>query len=91
MDIMSDVDNLDVMLGSKNSNLIERELADTIEQSSVQGNIEANMHQRNDNRDITFENGLFRENDVRQYLETFSNEFNLKLSPRNGLHDVHDA
>ena len=36
MDMMSDIDNLDVMLGSGNENPIERELADAIEQSSVQ-------------------------------------------------------
>ena len=37
MDMMSDIDNLDVMLGNGNINPIERELADAIEQSSVQG------------------------------------------------------
>ena len=35
MDIMSDYDNLDVMLGNDINNPIERELADAIEQSSV--------------------------------------------------------
>ena len=37
MDMMSDIDNLDVMLGNGSENPIERELADAIEQSSVQG------------------------------------------------------
>ena len=37
MDMMSDIDNLDVMLGSGSENPIERELADAIEQSSVLG------------------------------------------------------
>ena len=44
MDMMSHVHNLDVMLGNENSNLIEREPADAIEQSVVQGDIEAKLH-----------------------------------------------
>ena len=48
MDMMSDLDNLDVMLGNGIDNPIERELADAIEQSSVQGDTEDNMHQRSD-------------------------------------------
>ena len=80
MDMMSGMDNLDVMLGNGDSNPIERELADAIEQSSVQGDIEINMHQRDDYRDFTCEDNSFRQNDVRQSFETFSNEFNLRLS-----------
>ena len=48
--MMSDVDNLDVMLGNGSENPIERELADAIEQSSVQGDYEANEYQRNNYR-----------------------------------------
>ena len=40
--MMSDIDNLDIMLGNSGENPIERELADAIEQSSVQGDYEAN-------------------------------------------------
>ena len=78
--MMSDMDNLDVMLGNGDSNPIEKELADAIEQSSVQGDIETNMHQRDEYRDFTCENDSFRQNDVRQSFEIFSNEFNLRLS-----------
>ena len=56
MDMMSDMDNLDVMLGNGKSNPIERELADAIKQSSVQEDIDTNMHQRDDYRDFTYEN-----------------------------------
>ena len=80
MDMMSDMDNLDVMLGNGNSNPIERELADAIDQSSVQEDIETNIHRRNDYRDFTFENDSFRQKNVRRSFETFSNEFNLRLS-----------
>ena len=45
LDMMSDLDNLDVMVTNGNDNPIERELADAIEQSSVQGDIEDNIHQ----------------------------------------------
>ena len=44
MDILSDIENMDVMLGNGDSNPIEKDLADAIEQSSVQGDIESNMH-----------------------------------------------
>ena len=40
MNMMSDIDNLDVMLGNGSENPIDRELADAIEQSSVQGDYE---------------------------------------------------
>ena len=36
MDLMSDSDNLDIMLGNQNINPIERELADAIEESTFQ-------------------------------------------------------
>ena len=44
MDMLSDIENMDVVLGNGNDNLIERELADAIEQPSVQGDIESNTH-----------------------------------------------
>ena len=56
MDMMSNMDNLDVMLGNGNSNPIEREVAVAIEQSSVQGDIETDLHQRSDYRGFTCEN-----------------------------------
>ena len=42
--MMSDLDNLDIMLGNGNDNPIEREIANAIEQFSVQGDTEDNMH-----------------------------------------------
>ena len=80
LDMMSDMDNLDVMLENGNSNPIKRELADATEQSSVQGDIETDLHHRGDYRDFTCKNDSFRQNDVRQSFETFSNEFNPRLS-----------
>ena len=71
MDMMSDLDNLDIMLGNGNENPIEREVANGIEQSLVQGDIEDNMNERNDYRDFPYENDPLRQNDVRQSFETF--------------------
>ena len=78
--MMSDIDNLDVMLGSGNENPIERELADAIEQSSVQGDYGANERQRDNYRIFAQENESLRQNEVRQYFENFTSEFNLRLS-----------
>ena len=80
IDMMSDLDNLDIMLGNGNDNPIKRELASAIEQSSVQGDAEEDIHQRSDYRDFPYDNDPLRQNDVRQSFETFSNEFNLRLS-----------
>ena len=65
--MMSDIDNLDIMLGNSGENPVERELADAIEQSSVQGYYEASEYRRN-NYSFTQENEPIRQNEVRQNL-----------------------
>ena len=80
MDMMSDFENFDVMLGNDNNNPIEKELADAIDQSSTHGDADANVYQGSEYRDYLHENDLLRQNEVRQSFETFSNEFNLRLS-----------
>ena len=80
MDMMTDIDNLDVMLGGGNENPIERELADAIEQSSVQGDYEANEYQRDNFRIFTQESETLRQNEARHSSENFTSEFNLRLS-----------
>ena len=79
-DILSDIENMDVMLGNEDSNHIERDLADAIEQSSMQGDIESSEQLGNQYTNFTYENSLPRQSDVRQSFEMFSNEFNLRLS-----------
>ena len=91
MDMMSDFENLDVMLENGNNIHIEKELPDAIDQSSVHGDADTNVYQGNEYRDYLHENDLLRQNEVRQSFETFSNEFNLKTDSRNGLNDVNDA
>ena len=60
--MISDFDNLDVMIGSENANPIERQLANATEESSVQGDPEFNMYSRNEFRDFTCENDNHRQN-----------------------------
>ena len=78
--MMSDFENLDVMLGNRNNNPIERELAEAIDQSSAHGDTDTNAYQENEYRNYLHEIDLLRQNEVRQSFETFSNEFNLRLS-----------
>ena len=79
MDMMSDFENLDVMLGNSNNNPIESELAEAIDQSSTHGDADTNAYQENEYRNYLHENDLLRQNEVRQSFETFSSEFNLRL------------
>ena len=79
LDRMSDIENLDIMLGNSGENPIERELAEAIEQSSVQGDYEANEYRMN-NYSFTQENEPIRQSDFRQSFEIFTNEFILRLS-----------
>ena len=63
---LSDIENMDVMLGNGSNNPIERELADAIEQPSVQGDVESNEHLGNQYTSFAHENNLPRQNDIRQ-------------------------
>ena len=54
------------MLGNGSNNPKEKDLADAIEQSSVQGDVESNEHLGNQCTNFAFENNLPRQNDVRQ-------------------------
>ena len=80
MDMLSDFNNLDMMLGNENNNPIERELADAIDQSSAHGDADTNMYHGNEYRGYLHENDSLRQNEVRQSFEAFSNEFNIRLS-----------
>ena len=78
MDILSDMENMDVMLGNGDNNPIERELSDAIEQSSVQEDVESNEHLGNQYTNFTYEDSLPRQSEMRQSFEMFSNEFRKK-------------
>ena len=64
MDMMSDFENLDVMLGNSNNNSIESELTEAIDQSSNHGDDDTNAYQENEYRNYLHENDLLRQNEV---------------------------
>ena len=86
MYMMSDFDNLDVLVGSDNIDPIERELANAIEESSVQYDTESNLlaredfPQENEFRNQNYGNRFPRLEGILESLKTFINEVNLRLS-----------
>ena len=74
MDMMSDFENMDIMIGNGESNPIEREIASLIEESSVLGDVESSMYSRNDFRETSNEINAPRQKEARDYMESFSNE-----------------
>ena len=92
MDMIIDLHNLDIMIQSEIINPIERELANTIEGSTNHCNTESNSHFRgkslheNEIRDFGHENAIPRHDMFLDSMETFTNEFKLRLSQ-----DVLDA
>ena len=69
--MLSYIENTDVMLRNGSTNPIERELADAIEQSSLQGDVESNEHLRNQYTSFAYENNLPRQNDIKNPLRPF--------------------
>ena len=74
--MMSDFDNLDVMIGNENMNPIERELASAIV-DDVHDDVESNIHPRDEFRNFSYENSIPGQDRVRESMKTFANEFNL--------------
>ena len=94
MDMMSDFENMDVILGSDNVNPIERELSNVTGNSESHCDDESNLQPReNDARENGFghcvnENTIPRQDRFQETMETFTSEFNMRLSQEL---DVHDA
>ena len=86
MEMMSDFDNLDIMVVNENFNPVERELAKAIEESTVQYDIDSNQRpmgnfpQEVEFGNINYESNIPRRDEVLESIETFTNEFNLRLS-----------
>ena len=86
MDMIFDFDNLDIMIGNGNNNLTERELANSIGESTVQYDIESNPHPRENSpkgngfRNCSHKNNIPGQNRILELIETFTNELNLRLS-----------
>ena len=63
--MMSDFENMDVMIGNGESNTIERELASAIEESLILVDVESNMFPRNEFRETSDENNVPGQNEPR--------------------------
>ena len=85
-DLMSDFDNMDVMIGNENINPTERELANTIEGSANHYDAESNSHtmrnssQENEIIEFDHKNTVPKQDRFSESMETFTNEINLRLS-----------
>ena len=79
MDMISDFDTLDVMVGSDIINPIERKLASAIEESSVQYDTQSNLParenfpQENEFSNQNYGNIIPRHEDKLESLKTFTN------------------
>ena len=93
MDMMSDFDNLDILVGNENINPNERELANAgvnssivKEESIVHFDNESNQRPMDtfpddgDFGNTNYESNIPRRDEVLESTETFTNEFNLRLS-----------
>ena len=85
MDMMSDFENMDVMIGNENTNPIERELSNMIGNEVNNQGIESNPQslqyetQENEFGHYAHENAIPRQDKVRETLETFTSDFNMRL------------
>ena len=86
MDITSDFENMDVLLGNENANPIERELTDTINGSLSKNDLRTDPHIRtnpsgeNENRNFSHGGQPFRQDRILESMQTLSNEINMRLS-----------
>ena len=89
MNMMSDFDNLDIMIGNENINPNERELCTATGGSTVQNDFESNLHssenfhQGDQFRNPNHENKISRHDGILEPIEAFTNfqkQFNLRLS-----------
>ena len=85
MDLLSNFDNMDVVLGDENSNPIERELAIIINGSVGQNDTEVlsnntgNSSQENEITDFNVKKEIPRQDRLVESMENFSNEMIVRL------------
>ena len=86
MDMMSDLDNLNILIGSENINSIERELANTIEGSANHYETESKSHPRGSSfqeyeyKGFGHKNAITTQDRFLQSMQSFTNEINLRPS-----------
>ena len=84
--MMSDFENMDVMLGNDNAQAIERDLSNVIGNSENHCDAESNLQSRkNDSHENNFghfvhENLIPRQNRLQETMGSFTSEFNVRLS-----------
>ena len=84
--MMSDFENMDIMLGNGNANTIERELSNVIGSSGNYCDAESNFQSReNDSHENDFghfvhENTMTIQDRFQESKETFTSEINMRLS-----------
>ena len=84
MDMMSDFENMDVMIGNENINTIERELSNVIGITGDHSDTEPNLQQEeketheNDFEHFVNENEFPRQDRFHETMETFTSEFNMR-------------
>ena len=86
MDMMSDFENVDVMIGNGNINPIEREPSDMIgnveNDQDIESNLQSSRYETHGNEfgHYANENVIPWQDRVQETLETFTSEFNMRLS-----------
>ena len=86
MDLMSDFENVDVMIGNENINPIERELSDMIgnvgNEQDIESNLQSSRYETHENEfgHYPHENVIPRQDRVQETLEICTSEFNMRLS-----------
>ena len=86
MDMMSDFENADVMVGNGNSNPVERKVSDMIgnkgNDQDIESNLQSSRHETHENEfgHYAHENVIPWQDRVQETLEIFTSEFNMRLS-----------
>ena len=86
MDMMSDFENMDVMIGNENTNPIDREHSNMIgnvgNNQDIESNPQSARYESHENEfgHYVHENVIPRQHRVQETLETFTSEFNMRLS-----------
>ena len=84
--MMSDFENMDVRIGNGNTNPIERELSNMIgnvvNDQDIESNPQSSRYETHENEfgHYAHENVIPRQDRVQETLETFTSEFNMRLS-----------
>ena len=86
MDMMSDFENVDVMIGNENINPFERELSNMIgnvvDDQDIESSLQSSRYGTHENEfgHYDYENVIARQDRDQETLETFTSEFNMRLS-----------